>query len=72
LLKELRVLVLRAVEKEKIDVLKVGDFFVDSPIVFIQKRPNIVSIVTESGSVFNAHVKPGSYNVFKKNRGGGK
>ncbi|MDR1127781.1 MAG: hypothetical protein LBL20_00590 [Treponema sp.] len=53
-------------------MLKVGDYFVDSPIVFIQKRPNSVSIVTESGSVFNACVKPRSYNVFKKWRGGGK
>jgi hypothetical protein len=59
-------LVYRAIEREKIDKLKVGDFFVDSPIVSIKRKSNGVSIVTESGNVFNAHMKCQAYNVFKK------
>jgi hypothetical protein len=61
-------LLLRGVAKEKIDALKVGDFFVDSPIVFIQKRRSIISIVTKTGNVFNAHLKIHAYDVFKKKR----
>jgi hypothetical protein len=56
----------KGIPKEKINVLKRGDFFVDSPIVSIQKKCNLVSIITEAGSVFNAHHKPHSYNLFKK------
>jgi hypothetical protein len=61
-------LLFRGLEKEKIDMLKVGDLFLDSPIVFIQRKRNIVSIVTEAGYVFNAHRKFHAYNVFRKNR----
>jgi hypothetical protein len=59
-------LLFRGLAKEKIDELKVGDIFVDSPIVFIQRKHNIVSIVTKAGYVFNAHKKFHAYNVFRK------
>jgi hypothetical protein len=61
-------LVYRGFEREKINTLKAGDFFVDSSIVSIRQKDNIISIVTESGSVFNAHIKSRTIcNVFKKN-----
>jgi hypothetical protein len=59
-------LLFRGLAKETIDALKVGDLFADSPIVFIQRKRNIVSIVTKSGYVFNAHKKFHAYNVFRK------
>jgi hypothetical protein len=59
-------LIFKAVPKERIKSLKIGDFFVDSEIVNIQKKPNLISIVTRAGSVFNAHEKPRTFNVFKK------
>jgi hypothetical protein len=60
------VLVLRKVPKEAIRKLRVGDFFVDSEIVTIQRKAKVVSIVTRAGSAFNAHEKTGTFNVFKK------
>jgi hypothetical protein len=60
------VLVLRGVPKAEIKRLRSGDFFMDGEIINIQKKPNLISIVTRAGSVFNAHEKPQSFNVFKK------
>jgi hypothetical protein len=60
------VLVLRGVPKEGIRKLRVGDFFMGEEIVYIQRKPNLISIVTKNGSVFNAHEKPKVFNVFKK------
>jgi hypothetical protein len=62
------VLILRGVPKEGIKKLKAGDFFMDGEIINIQKKPNLISIVTRTGSVFNAHEKPKTFNVFKKIR----
>ncbi|MDR2738997.1 MAG: hypothetical protein LBB68_04090 [Treponema sp.] len=59
-------LVLRGVPKEAIKRLRAGDFFMDGPIIKIQKKPKLISIVTMAGSVFNAHEKPNAFNVFKK------
>jgi hypothetical protein len=58
--------VLRGVPKEEIKKLRAGDFFMDEEIVTIQKRPNLISIVTRAGSVFNAHEKTETFTVFKK------
>jgi hypothetical protein len=58
-------LILRAVPKAEIRKLKMGDFFMDGEIVNIQKKLNFISIVTKTGSVFNAHEKPETFNVFK-------
>jgi hypothetical protein len=58
--------VLRGVSKEEIRRLRVVDFFVDSEIVAIQRRYNVISIVTRANSVFNAHEKMKAFNVFKK------
>ncbi|MDR2741097.1 MAG: hypothetical protein LBB98_02965 [Treponema sp.] len=38
----------------------------DSEIVAIQRRYNVISIVTRASSVFNAHEKMKAFNVFKK------
>jgi hypothetical protein len=55
-------------EREKIEALKAGDFFVDSPIVSLKRKERVIKIVTESGSVFTAHIKSRTTcNVFKKN-----
>jgi hypothetical protein len=43
-----------------------GLSFVDSEIVAIQRRYNVISIVTRASSVFNAHEKMKAFNVFKK------
>jgi hypothetical protein len=59
-------LVLRGAPKEAIKKLRAGDFFMDSPIINIQKKPKLISIVTKPGNVFNAHEKPKAFNVFKK------
>ncbi|MDR1955945.1 MAG: hypothetical protein LBQ30_03740 [Treponema sp.] len=59
-------LVYKGVPKEEIKKLKIGDFFVDSEIVHLQKNGRVVSIITKNGSVFNAHHKEFTYNVFKK------
>jgi hypothetical protein len=59
-------LLYRDVPKETIKNLKVGDYFVDSEIVIIQKKGNLISIVTKAGSVFKAHQKTSAFNVFKK------
>jgi hypothetical protein len=61
-----RMLLLKGVPKAEIKKLKIGDFFVDSEIVNIQRKPKLVSIVTRAGSVFNAHWKSTYFNVFKK------
>jgi hypothetical protein len=60
------VVVLRGVPKEGIQRLRVRDFFMDEEIVNIQRKHNLISIVTKTGSVFNAHEKPEYFNVFKK------
>jgi hypothetical protein len=62
------VLVLKGVPREKIRGLRVGDFFVDSEIVLIQKKGRVISITTKAQSVFNAHEKTGTFNVFKKKK----
>jgi hypothetical protein len=59
-------LILKAVPKAEIRKLKIGNFFVDSEIGNIQRKSNLISIVTMRGSVFNLHEKPQTYNVFKK------
>jgi hypothetical protein len=59
-------LVLKGVLKEEIRKLKIGDFFMDSEIVNIQRKSNLISIVTMSGDVFNAHEKQRTFNVFKR------
>jgi hypothetical protein len=59
-------LILKAVPKAEIKNLKIGDFFMDSEIVNIQRKFNLISIVTRAGSVFNLHEKPQTFNVFKK------
>jgi hypothetical protein len=61
-------LILKGVLKAEIEKLKIGDFFVDSEIVNIQKKLHLISIVTRAGSVFNAHKKLQTFNVFKKNK----
>jgi hypothetical protein len=60
------VLVLRGVPKEEIKNLKAGDFFLDEEIAAIQRKRNVISIVTRAGNVFNAHEKTKTFNVFKK------
>jgi hypothetical protein len=59
-------LLLKDVPKAEIRKLKKGDFFVDSEIINIQRKLSLISIVTRAGSVFNAHEKQKSFNVFKK------
>jgi hypothetical protein len=59
-------LVLKGIPKAEIKNLKIGDFFVDSEIINIRKKSNLISIITRTGSVFNAHEKPQTFNVFKK------
>jgi hypothetical protein len=68
-LKEERaMLVYQGFEREKIEALNVGDFFVDSTIVSMKKKDSVIMIVTESGSVYTAHIKSRTTcNVFKKN-----
>jgi hypothetical protein len=59
-------LLLRGVPKEEIKKLKVGDFFIDSTIVRLKKGHYMISFFMESGSLFTAHEKLKTYNVFKK------
>ncbi|MDR0710659.1 MAG: hypothetical protein LBF77_11405 [Spirochaetaceae bacterium] len=59
-------LVLKGVLKEEIRKLKIGDFFIDSEIVNIQRKSNLISIITRAGGVFNAHEKQRTFNVFKR------
>jgi hypothetical protein len=66
LLKEVTVLVSKGVPRGEIEKLKVGDFFMDGEIVNIQKKSNLVTIVTGAKSVFHAHNKTKTFNVFKK------
>jgi hypothetical protein len=61
-------LVSRGVPKEEIKKLKKGDFFADSEIVNIQKKLNMISIVTRAGNVFNAHEKQQNFDIFKKTK----
>jgi len=60
-------LIRKGIPKPSIEKLEAGDFFVDGRITNIQRKEFLISIVTEAGSVFNAHRKEHSYNLFKKN-----
>jgi hypothetical protein len=60
------VLVSKGVPRGEIEKLRVGDFFMDSEIVSIQKQSNLVTIITGAKSVFHAHNKTKTFNVFKK------
>jgi hypothetical protein len=60
------VLVSKGVPRGEIEKLRVGDFFMDGEIVTIQKQSNLVTIVTGAKSVFHAHNKTKTFNVFKK------
>jgi hypothetical protein len=66
LIRRCEVLVLREVPKEEIKKLRAGDFFMDEEIINIQRKHNLISIVTKTGNVFNAHEKQYGFNVFKK------
>jgi hypothetical protein len=61
-------LILKDVPKAEIEKLKKGDFFADSEIINIQKKLNIISIVTREGNVFNAHKKNQKFDIFKKTK----
>jgi hypothetical protein len=60
------VLVLKGVPKEEIKKMRAGDFFMGEEIVNTQRKRNVICIVTKNGSVFNAHEKTETFNVFKK------
>jgi hypothetical protein len=61
-------LIRKGIPKPDIEKLTVGDFFVDGRIVSIHKCDFLITIVTDAGSVFNAHRKEHSYNLFQKSR----
>lgn len=59
-------LLLKGVPKDEIKKLKIGDFFIDSEIVSLKKGHYMISFVTKAGTLFTAHEKLKTYNVFKK------
>jgi hypothetical protein len=65
-------LVDKDVPKQEIRTLRRGDYYFDGEIVAIHKQGRIISIITDAGSLYNAHMKTGTYSVFKINREGGK
>jgi hypothetical protein len=58
-------LIRKHVPKQEIKRLKMGDFFIDGLITFIQRNRNIVSIITNEDNLYNAHMKQGDYNLFR-------
>jgi hypothetical protein len=65
-------LVEKNVPMQEIRALKEGDFYIDGEIVSLRKQDRIISIVTSAGNLYNAHMKTGTYSVFKINREGEK
>jgi hypothetical protein len=61
-------LVQKGVPVKEIGGLKKGDFYIDGEIVSVQKRGKIVSIITSTGNLYNAHMKCGDYSVFRVER----
>jgi hypothetical protein len=53
---------------KEIRSLRKGDFYIDGEIVSIQKTSRIVSIITDAGNLYNAHMKRGDYTVFRIDR----
>jgi hypothetical protein len=66
----------KGLPREQIETLKPGDFFVDGPVVSLQKQKHTptcteyryVVINTMAGSRCIAHLKFNAYNVFKRKR----
>jgi hypothetical protein len=59
-------LILKEAPKARILALKKGGFFIDGKIVSVTRQGRVVTVITEGGSVFHAHDKADSFNVFKK------